>query len=216
MLRLRKHGLRKCDIVRKTMNTDTENNKNSAKSAFGDRGTNVNAMHFGHLHADKILNEICEILRESETGRLLLTLVDKKQVPVHIMKGKGETGYSPHMNTIFMQIPGKTKEAKPEHVIQFAKALHEAGQEFAGFKAPEPGKDLMAYASFIHGRNLDSITETCKILKELSNSQHFTNLLDSLHALGLYSVYKAYIDGASRDELYKEYAEAYETLSEGV
>ena len=195
------------------MNTDTtDNGTESAKSAFGDKGTRVNSMSYGHPHAEQILSECCDILRESETGRMLLVFYDHKKVPVHIMKGKGDSGFSPDMSTIIMQIPGNVKEAQPEHVIYLAKALHEAGQELSGFKSPDPGKDLMAYASFIHGRNLDSITEVCQIVKELTDSSYFSVLLDSLKKIGLYKVYKAYLDGASRDELYTEYAEAYETI----
>lgn len=197
------------------MNTDTTNG-NGLGSAFGDKGTNVNSIVYGHPHGEKILREICEVLRESESGRLLLVLLDKNIIPVHIMKGSGESGFSPEMMTIFMQIPGKINAARPQDVIQFAKALDEAAQEHAGFKAPDPQKDLIEYASFIHARNLDSITKTLEILKELTNSLHFPVLLDSLKDLGLNDMYKAYLDGASREELYGHYADAYDKQIEGV
>jgi hypothetical protein len=93
--------------------------------------------------------------------------------------------------------------------------VHEATQEHAGFKTPDPTKDIMAYASFIHGRNLDSITETCQIVKELTNSSEYPELLDSLAELGLNGVYKAYIAGKSRDELYEEYVSAYDIAMRG-
>ena len=195
------------------MNTDTtDNSGNELQGAFGDRGTNVNSMAYGHPNGQKIIDDCCEVLRQCETGRMLLVFYDKKQVPVHIMKGKGDSGFSPDMGTIIMQVPGNVKEMQPEHVIYLAKALHEAGQELAGFKAPEPGKDLIAYASFIHGRNLDSMTEVCQMVKELTNSSYFSVLLDSLTKLGFNDFYKAYLNGASRDELYTHYANAYETI----
>ncbi len=197
------------------MNTETDNNDGSDKKlqgAFGDKGTNVNAIAYGHPYAEGIIDGAKEIIRESKTGNRLLILLDKNLVPIHIMKGKGDSGFSPDMGTIILQIPGNIQKTLPEHVIALIKALHEAAQERAGFKAPSPQKDIMAYASFIHGRNLDSITEVCKILKELTNSSHFPVLLDSLKKIGLYKVYEAYLSGKSRDELYTEYAEAYETL----
>lgn len=194
------------------MTTDTEDKNENLKGAFGDRGTNVNSMVYGHPHAEEIIKGCAEILRECETGRMLLVFLDQKRIPVHVMKGNGDSGFSPDMGTIIMQIPGNVTKALPEHVIALAKALHEGAQELAGFKAPDAGKDLMAYASFIHGRNLDSITEVCQILKELTNSSHFPVLLDSLQKIGLTNVYKAYLNGASRDELYTQYAEAYETI----
>ncbi len=197
------------------MNTDTtDNNQMSGlKGGFGDKGTNVNSgLVYGHPHGEKIIEEAKEIIRESERGNLLLVMLDKKLVPVQIMKGKGDSGFSADMGTIILQIPSNIDKALPEHVIQLIKALSEAAQERAGHKAPDPMKDIMAYAAFTHGRNLDSTIEVCKIVKELTNSSYFPVLLDTLEKLRLNKFYKAYIDGKTRDELYTEYAEAYETV----
>lgn len=194
-----------------TTNTVGSSGK-SAKSAFGDRGTNVNSMSYGHPHGEAIIEGAKQVIRESNSGRRLLVMLDKNLVPVHIMKGNGSNGFSPDMGTIILQIPSGIKEVKGDHVIHLIKALHEAAQERAGFTAPSPHEDIMAYASFIHGRNLDSIVEVCKIVKELTDSSFYSVLLDSLKKIGLYNVYNAYLDGKNRDELYTEYAEAYETL----
>jgi len=196
-----------------TTDNNTESTPNKLQGAFGDRGTNVNSgMVYGHPHGESIINDAKAIIRESKTGRLLLVMLDKNLVPVHIMKGNGSNGFSPDMGTIILQIPSSVSKVKGEHVIQLIKAMHEAAQERAGFKAPKPHDDIMAYASFIHGRNLDSIVEVCKIVKELTNSSFYSVLLDSLKKIGLYNVYNAYLDGKDRDSLYTEYAEAYQTL----
>lgn len=193
----------------------TEDDK-KLKGAFGGRGTQVNAITYGHPHGEQIMGEAIAVIRQSEAGRLLLKMLDYKRVPVHIIRGSGESGFSPELNTIYLQVPGKVAHASPQFIIYLIKSLNEAAQELAGFHAPDPSKDIMAYASFIHGRNIDSITEVCKIVKELTNSSQYSDLLDSLAELGLNRVYKAYIDGASRDELYTEYAEAYDQAREGV
>ncbi|MCI5060934.1 MAG: hypothetical protein MRY79_07670 [Alphaproteobacteria bacterium] len=199
------------------MSTDnTQNGSDKLQGAFGDRGTNVNAISYGHPHADKIIEEACAVIGESDTGRKFLNLITHQRVAVHIMKGTGESGYSPDMNTIFLQVPGKIDKATPEHIIILIKALYEATDELGGASAPDPLQDVMAYASFIHGRNIDSITIICKILKELTNSSSFSVLLDSLTKLGLNEVYKAYVEGGSRDQLYEKYAEAYDKQIEGV
>jgi hypothetical protein len=117
--------------------------------------------------------------------------------------------------TIYMQASGKLTSANGTFILNLIKALHEAAQELAGFKTPDPRKDIMAYASFIHGRNLDSITETCQVVKELTNNGKNQDLLDSLTELGLNGVYKAYMAGKSRDELYEEYALAYDASTRG-
>jgi hypothetical protein len=195
------------------MNTDTTNNGSSGglKGSFGDKGTNVNAMSYGHPYAEQIIEGAKKIIRESPTGDLLLVMLDKKLVPIQIIKGQGEGGFSAEMGTIILQIPGNIDKALPEYIIQLIKALHEAAQERAGHRAPSPQEDIMAYANFIHGRNLDSTVEVCKIIKELTNSSYYAVLLDSLKKLRLNNLYKAYVSGKNRDELYTEYAEAYET-----
>jgi len=201
------------------MNTEIDNNTgadNNLQGAFGDRGTNVNAIGYSHPHGEKIMSEIKEMLRASQSGNLLLVLIDKNQIPVNIMKGNGETGFSPEMMSIIMQIPGKVDKATGEHVILLAKALHEAAQELGGHKTPDPMKDIKHYSDFIHSRNLDSLREVLQIIKELTNSSYFSVLLDSLEKLGLNDMYKAYIDGASREQLYEKYAEAYDRQVEGV
>ena len=91
-----------------------------------------------------------------------------------------------------------------------AKSAREADQEYAGFKAPDPTKDVIEYAGFMHARNLDSTYYICQMIKELTNSLHFAVLLDSLKNLGLHNIYKAFLEGASKEELYDYYAEAYE------
>jgi len=195
-----------------TIDTENNNTNGGLTGSFGDRGLNVNAMGYGHPHGDKIIAEAKEIIRESHTGNRLLALLDKKVVPINVIKGKGETGFSPDMGTILMQIPSGVKTVPPEHVLRLIKALHEAAQELAGNKAPNIKDDIMAYASFIHGRNLDSLYEVCKVVKELTESSSFPVLLDSLDKIGLNKFYKGFTEGKSRDELFDEYAEAYETL----
>ena len=195
---------------------DTDEDKKKLKGAFGEKGTQVNAISYGHPHGQQIMAEAYDVIRESEAGRLLLRLLDNRKVPVQIIRGTGESGFSPELMTIYLQVPGKVSHATPQFIVYLIKALNEAAQELAGYKTPDPSKDIMAYASFIHGRNLDAISEVCKVVKELTNSSHFSDLLDTLAELGLNRVYKAYIDGASRDELYTEYAEAYDQAREGV
>ncbi len=189
----------------------TENEQSGLGGKFGAK-TSGSQINYGHPHSQELLQSASAVIRESETGRLLLKLLDLKRVPVHVIKGIGQSGFSPEAMTIYMQAPGSATTANPAFIINLIKGLNEAAQELAGFRTPDPRKDIMAYASFIHGRNLDSITEVCKVIKELTKTPHFTNLLDSLTELGLNGVYKAYIDGKPREVLYEQYASAYDAM----
>ncbi len=193
------------------MNTDTGNENgstgdNQLQGAFGDKGTNVNAIVYGHPHADKIIEEAEEILRESETGRLLLKAKAKGNIPVSVMKGTGESGFSPDARIIYVQIPGKVSKADAKFTLQYTKALREADQDLMGYKAPDRNKDVMEYATVMHTKNIDSITYVCKVVKELTNSSHFPVLIDAIDKIGYKDMYKVYERNGSQDELMKAYA----------
>lgn len=192
----------------------TENEQTGLGSAFGSK-TKGSQIGYGHPYAKELIDSAYDVLKDSETGRKHLKLLDLKKVPIQVIKGTGQSGFTPELMTIYMQAPGNLMKASGSFILSFFKALNEAAQELAGFRTPDPRKDIMAYASFIHGRNLDSITETCKLVKELTNSGHFQDLLDSLTEMGLSGVYKAYIDGKSREELYEQYASAYDATTRG-
>ncbi len=192
------------------MNDTTGTSSGGLKGSFGSKGTKVNQIPYGHPHAAQIIAEAREIMIESELGRVLVQVWDKYQLPIHVIKGSGEPGFSPQTNTIYMQTPGSVKTATPEFVLGLIKALREADLEYSGHKTPDPARDITAFAAFMHARNLETITCICKFVKELTNSSYFTVLLDTLPKLGLNDVYKAYVGGASKEELYDKYAEAYD------
>ncbi len=187
----------------------SDNEQTGLGGAFSSK-TRGSQIGYGHPYSKELIDSAYAVISESETGQRLLKLLDYKKVPVQIIKGLGQSGFTPELMTIYMQAPGKLNNANGQFILNLVKALNEAAQELAGFRSPDPRKDIMAYASFIHGRNLDSITEVCKVVKELTNSSRFQELLDTLAEMGLTGVYKAYIAGKSRDELYEQYASAYD------
>ncbi len=192
----------------------TENEQTGLGGAFSSK-TKGSQISYGHPFAKELLASAADFIRESESGRALLKLLDLKRIPIHIIKGRGQSGFSPELMTIYLQAPSNTSVATTGFVIDLIKGLNEAAQELAGFRTPDPRKDIMAYASFIHGRNLDSITAVCKVIKELTNSSNYSNFLDSLTEIGLIGVYKAYIDGQPREVLYEQYASAYDASTRG-
>lgn len=190
--------------------SENENTSSGLGGAFSSK-TKGSQISYGHPAGKDIVDTAREIMKESETGRIALRVLDHHKIPVHVIKGTGESGFSPDLNTIYLQVAGNVEKAKPALILYLVKALREADQEYSGHKAPDPMKDIMAYAAFMHARNLDSITHICKFIKELTNTSFYTDFLDILPQLGLNGVYKAYIDGGTREELYIEYAAAYNT-----
>ncbi len=196
-----------------TESDNTETGNNGLQGAFGDRGTNVNAITYGHPHGEKIIEQAYQILTQSKTGQIFLKVLSTHQVPIQMMNGIGESGYSLDMKTIFLQVPKGQKEVNGDIIINLIKALSEADQEIGGNKAPDPMADVLNYAAFMHARNLDSLIHSCTVVKELTDTEYFTILLDTLGKIGLNSFYKAYIEGSPREDLYDLYAEAYNRRS---
>lgn len=191
------------------MNDTTENTENSgasAKSAFGDRGTNRNAINYGHPYGEQILEAAKEIIRESETGRSLLRMHVHHNIPIHVMKGTGASGYNPQARIIYLQIPGKTDKSTPKIILDLIKGLREADQELIGLVTPDPKKDIMEYATVMHTKALDAVLYMCRVVKELTNSSSFSVLLDEIQNLGHIKLYKAYEQDASEEELFRAYA----------
>ena len=197
------------------MDETKTDDKEQLQGAFGDRGTNVNAIHYGHPYGEQLIGQAREILKESPTGTKLLKILNDGKIPVQIMKGKGPSGFSPDMMSIVIMVPAAEKAASGEFIINLIRALREAAQELGGFKTPDPRKDVIYYAEFIHARNLDSLKEVLRIGKELTNSSFFTNFLDTLRKLGLNDMYKAFLNEASQEEFFEEYAKAYNNFYRG-
>lgn len=197
-------------IKEKIKMTETDNENRGLQDAFGDRGTNVNMINYGHPHGERILDEALDALRESETGALFVKILLTMKTPVHIMKGTGESGFSAELGAIYLQVPGKISSVTGDVVINLAKAIREAEHDFEGVKAPDPMKNVIEYAGFMHSRNVDSIYYVFKIIKELTNSLLFPVLMGSLTNLGLENMYKAFLEGKKKEELYDYYSDAYE------
>jgi len=189
-----------------SIDNNTESGEKRLQGAFGDRGTNVNAISYGHPYAEQILEGAKEVIRESELGAALLRGQNKHNIPIHVIKGIGPSGYNVQANVIYLQAPGKTDKSSPKIILDLIKGLREADQQLIGFIAPDPTKDVMEYAAAIHAKALDATVYVCKVLKELTNSSYFSVLLDEMKNLGHIKIYQAYIADASKEELYKAYA----------
>ncbi|PZO81527.1 MAG: hypothetical protein DI626_10800 [Micavibrio aeruginosavorus] len=185
----------------------SETDKPSLGKAFGGK-TKGSQIAYGHPYAETILDSALEIINQAETGRLLMRACQKGNIPIHVIKGTGETGFSPQARIVYMQMSAKKEKASPDDTLALIKAMREADQELIGLTAPDPMKDIMKYATVMHTKNLDAIVYTCKVVKELTNSSHFKELLDGLDKLGYGKVYKAYLKDASEEELFDAYADA--------
>jgi hypothetical protein len=183
----------------------TENEQTGLGGTFGAK-TKGSQINYGHPFSNEILESARETIRSTETGRSLLKSCEMGRIPINVIKGLGEPGFSPESRIIYVQAAGKTTKADTKLVLHLVKALREADQDLLGMKAPDPLKDIMEYATVMHGKNMDSIVHVCKFVKDLVNTSLFPDFLDGLDDLGYKKVYQVYADGGSKEELFKAYA----------
>ena len=173
--------------------------------AFGAK-TKGSQIAYGHPYSREILDSAKEIILSTETGRSLTKSCDLGRIPINVIKGLGEPGFSPESRIIYIQASGKTNKADPKLILQIIKAMREADQDLLGLKVPDPTKDIMEYASVIHAKNMDSIVHVCKFVKDLINTSGFTDFLDALDDLCYKKVYKVFAENGSREDIFKAYA----------
>ena len=191
------------------MNIETEQNTgSSAKDAFGSKGTKLNSISFSHPYAEDIIDRAKELLRESEAGKALIRVQEIKRIPIHVLKGDGESGYNPQSNVIYVPISGKKDRLDAKTFILFVKAFRALDQEFIGLETPNPSMEVMQYAARLHSKNVDSIVYACKVVSEMSSSKVFPNLLDAIESFGYSDLYKGYKEEKTLEELFDLYAES--------
>lgn len=174
--------------------------------AFGAK-TKGSQISYGHPHSQEIIAGAKKILKQCDTGKILLKVAEVHKVPIHVIKGQGSSGYNSDAKVIYIQASARAENATAELVINTIIGLRGADQEFMGFTAPDPRKDLMEYATVIHAKNLDNLVHVCKVIKELTNTSHYQDLLDGMARLGYGKFYQAYLSNVPREELYDVYAE---------
>lgn len=185
----------------------SDDGSNNLQGSFGDKGTNVNQIGYGHPNAEGILDAAKEVIRGSDTGKILIKVHETHKIPVQIIKGDGMAGFNPQARIVYLQVPGNVKKATSAIILQLIKGLREADQEVMGLTAPDPMEDIMEYAKVMHAKNIDSIIHICKVVKELTNSSYFPDLIDAIAEIGYGDFYKAYTNNASKEELMKVYAD---------
>ena len=146
-------------------------------------------------------------MNESEAGKILVRVQTMKDVPIHVLKGNGESGYNPQSNVIYVPISGKKDKLDARTFLLFVKAFRALEQEFIGLETPDPSTDVLDYAATLHTKNMDSIIYACKVVQEMSSSKVFQKLLDEIEAFGYIKLYRAYESNASNEEILKIYSE---------
>lgn len=175
------------------------------KGAFGSK-SEKNNINYDHPYAETILAEVKKVMRLCFMGSHLVDVSEEFNIPVKILKAKMVTGFIPDTGTVFVSAPPNLDKYSPRVLLDMCKGLREAEQHLLGFRAPSANESVLDHAAIIHAKNLDAISQTCRVVHELKNTDFYSVLLDELKKLGHSMVYKAYVDGQSDEDLIRDYA----------
>ncbi len=160
-----------------------------------------------HQNADTLLKQAEELLARTETGRRLLEFKNQYGVKVNVLRSNMTLTYVPDQKNVFLSCSGDLEAANKTLVLDLAAGLREAEHYAVGYILPDKDKDPEQYANMYHSKQLDISVHMCKVAYDFETDHKDTEYLDILYKNGYGSIYEAYRDQVSFDELAETYAE---------
>ncbi len=164
---------------------------------------------YRHPLESDIIEQSVSILSECETGQNLLKLKDEHSVEIRVLSSPNYHGVITNDFVVYLVIPAAEQTAKFFQALVLAYALRDVQQIAGGYLHPHPSIDQEEYLTANYGKNLDMITQMCKIVEEFENI-NAPGALQALNKMGLGSVYSGYKNGLHSDALMDVYVEALE------
>lgn len=174
------------------------------QGAFGDKGSK-SSVDYEHPHSDELKKKAREMMKPSLTGLSLWKVSEMYNVPLKILKGKGNPTFLADQNVVLVYVPSQATEVTAKLILDLCQGFRLAEQHLLGFTTPSKEEDVFTYASIMHAKTIDAITFMCKTVEELKNQDYYSNLLDEVKKLGHGMVYKAYVEDASDEEMTDAY-----------
>ncbi len=183
-----------------------KDNESGLQGAFGEKGTKASAMNYEHPNSDELKKKAREMMKPSLTGLSLWKVSELYNVPLKILKGKGNATYVAEENVVLVYVPTQATQVTPKLILDLCQGFRLAEQHLLGFTTPKKEDDVFTYASIMHAKTIDAITFMCKTVEELKDTDYYSILLDEVKKLGHGMVYKAYVEDASSEDMAKAYA----------
>lgn len=156
------------------------------------------------LTVEKYRQMLERALAESFTGQNLLRFAAQQRVPVHVLPGKGTSGYIPENRAVYMTLPVGLSTVPPMDVLLLGAYFRQAELQFLGAKNPDNSMSSEEFAIAFDSKMIDSIAIMCKIASELKDKGH-TEFVDALHSSGHGELYEAYSQYGQSEELVDVY-----------
>src|SRR5690606_33540294 len=142
------------------------------------------------------------LLGETENGARLLKLAEEQGTQIRVFNSTNYQGFVTNSRIAYIIMPAAEKTGKYLQAIVLAGCLRDAEQIAAGYLHPSLDSKPEIYETVNFGKNLDMVSEMCKIVEELEN-KGFLEGIAAMERLRLAGVYRAYKNG-QRDEILQD------------
>ncbi|MCK5285280.1 MAG: hypothetical protein KAJ86_06825 [Alphaproteobacteria bacterium] len=164
---------------------------------------------YRHPLENKIIEESKALLFETKTGARLLEIAEKQMTQIRVLNSPNYHGFITNERICYIIMPAAEQTAKYLQAIILTGCLRDAEQIASRYIHPTQEAELDIYETVNFGKNLDMVTEMCKMVEELED-KGFPEGLAALSKLGMERVYKGYKNGQDNDTLMNTYIAALE------
>jgi hypothetical protein len=176
--------------------TDADSSLAKLQGFFGNKNTT--------LTPDQYRQMLEQALSDSTTGHALLRYAAQQRLAIHVVPGKGTSGYIPENRAVYIALPPGLSTLQPMDVLELGAYLRQAELQFLGAKNPDNSMSSDDFLIAFDSKIIDSIAVMCKIASELEQKGK-PEFLDALRATGhseLYEVYSQYGQGKELVDTY--------------
>lgn len=138
------------------------------------------------------------------TGQHLLRFAAQQRITIHVLPGKGTSGYIPENRAVYMTVAPGLSTVPPIEVMDLGAYLRQAELQISGAKNPDESMSSEEFTIAFDAKMIDSIAIMCKMAKEFKDSGN-TEFLDALLSSGHGELYEAYTKHGQGKELVDVY-----------
>lgn len=164
-----------------------------------DKRRDHNPLDYDHPHEQELTQQNLDIIRQSEEGRRLYSVVEQYGGKLRFVSGVGSNGYASH-DTGYIVAPENLDIASPYQIITIIGVLREMEMKLMGHKRPDPFGERPEIFEEHLALNLDIVREICIIIDELVEAGH-EDILRKFKKAGFEEFYSGYKNKVEEQEL---------------
>lgn len=160
---------------------------------------------YRHPREAEIIEQSKGLLSVTETGQRLLE--EMKDATLRVLSSPNYQGFVTNGAVAYITMPAAEQNAKYTQALILAGNLRDISQIRNEYIYAHPVADEALYSTVNFGKNLDMLTETCKIIEEYE-AQNIPEALEAFKKMDFGALYEGYKSGLRHERLMQVYIEA--------